>query len=107
MSLFSTSSDGCDVAHHQMKPNLETWVGKNGRPRPGHTSGRGPADIVVYEPEMLAVGPNEVVEDLPGGEWRRIQKADGYRAVIVNGEVTVEHDQQTETYPGRLLRHGT
>lgn len=67
----------------------------------------GPADIVVYEPEMLAVGPNEVVEDLPGGEWRRIQKAEGYRAVIVNGEVTVEHDRQTETYSGRLLRHGS
>ena len=69
--------------------------------RPG-----GPADVVVYDPERLCVGPNEVVEDLPGGEWRRIQKASGYRAVFVNGVRTIEDDQQTERHPGRLLRHG-
>ncbi|MFV0523357.1 MAG: N-acyl-D-amino-acid deacylase family protein [Acidimicrobiales bacterium] len=67
----------------------------------------GPADIVVYDPERLAVGPSEVVEDLPGGEWRRIQKASGYRAVVVNGEITIADDRQTGTHPGRLLRHGT
>ncbi|MEL7156385.1 MAG: amidohydrolase family protein [Actinomycetota bacterium] len=67
----------------------------------------GPADVVVYDPETLAVGPNEVVHDLPGGEWRRIQKASGYRNVIINGEITIEDDAQTETYSGRLLRHGT
>ncbi len=66
----------------------------------------GPADIVVYDPEALEVGPSEVVEDLPGGEWRRVQKASGYRAVVVNGEVTIEHDSQTGAHPGRLLRHG-
>jgi hypothetical protein len=48
----------------------------------------------------------EVVHDLPGGEWRRIQKASGYRNVIVNGEITIEGDAQTETYSGKLLRHG-
>ena len=46
------------------------------------------------------------VHDLPGGEWRRIQKASGYRNVIVNGEITIEEDSQTETYSGKLLRHG-
>ncbi|WP_419944662.1 N-acyl-D-amino-acid deacylase family protein [Candidatus Poriferisodalis sp.] len=66
----------------------------------------GPADVVVYDPENLAVGPNEVVHDLPGGEWRRIQKASGYRSVIVNGQETISEDTQTETYSGRLLRHG-
>ncbi|MGI9597842.1 MAG: N-acyl-D-amino-acid deacylase family protein [Acidimicrobiales bacterium] len=66
----------------------------------------GPADVVVYDPEGLAVGPNHVVEDLPGGEWRRIQKASGYHAVIVNGERTIADDEQTETHSGRLLRHG-
>jgi N-acyl-D-amino-acid deacylase len=65
-----------------------------------------PADVVVYDPERLAVTPQEVVHDLPGGEWRRIQKAVGYRAVVVNGEVTIDDDRQTETYSGRLLRHG-
>ena len=30
----------------------------------------GPADAAVYDPQQLSVGPNEVVEDLPGGEWQ-------------------------------------
>jgi N-acyl-D-aspartate/D-glutamate deacylase len=66
----------------------------------------GPADVVVYDPENLAVGPNEVAEDLPGGEWRRIQRASGYRAVVVNGIQTIADDTETEAYSGRLLRHG-
>jgi N-acyl-D-aspartate/D-glutamate deacylase len=66
----------------------------------------GPADVVVYDPAALAVEPSEVVHDLPGGEWRRIQKARGYRAVLVNGEVTIEDDRQTERFSGKLLRHG-
>ena len=66
----------------------------------------GPADVVVYDPENLAVGPNHVVEDLPGGEWRRVQKASGYHAVFVNGVRTIADDTQTERHSGRLLRHG-
>jgi N-acyl-D-aspartate/D-glutamate deacylase len=66
----------------------------------------GPADVVVYDPEQLSVGPNEVVHDLPGGEWRRVQRARGYRAVLVNGEITIADDEQTGRFPGRLLRHG-
>jgi N-acyl-D-aspartate/D-glutamate deacylase len=38
-----------------------------------------PADIVVYDLEKLAVKPMETVHDLPDGDWRRVQKADGYR----------------------------
>ena len=38
-----------------------------------------PADIVVYDLEGLELLPSEVAHDLPGGEWRRIQKAKGYR----------------------------
>ena len=66
----------------------------------------GPADVIVYDPVALAVGPNHVVHDLPGGEWRRVQRASGYRAVLVNGCVTIENDEQTATHSGRLLRHG-
>jgi N-acyl-D-aspartate/D-glutamate deacylase len=66
----------------------------------------GPADVIVYDPARLAVGPTEVVEDLPGGEWRRVQKATGYHAVFVNGVRTIADDTQTERHPGRLLRHG-
>ena len=41
----------------------------------------------------LACLPTEVAHDLPGGEWRRVQRARGYRSVLVNGEVTIEDDR--------------
>jgi N-acyl-D-amino-acid deacylase len=65
-----------------------------------------PADIVVYDLENLQVLPPEVVHDLPGNEWRRVQRAAGYRYILINGEVTIENDTQTNTYSGELLRHG-
>ena len=65
-----------------------------------------PADIVVYDLEKLGCLPTEVAHDFPGGEWRRIQRAQGYRFVLVNGEVTIEDDRETGIHPGRLLRHG-
>jgi len=48
----------------------------------------------------------EIVHDLPGGEWRRVQRARGYRAIIVNGELTFEDGKPTGATPGKLLRHG-
>jgi N-acyl-D-aspartate/D-glutamate deacylase len=65
-----------------------------------------PADIVVYDYENLAVLDDEIAHDLPGGEWRRIQRARGYRWILVNGEVTIRNDEPTHAHPGRLLRHG-
>ena len=65
-----------------------------------------PADIIVYDYEKLAVLPSEVLHDLPGGEWRRVQRAQGYRYIVVNGQVTIEDDKETQVFSGRLLRHG-
>jgi N-acyl-D-aspartate/D-glutamate deacylase len=65
-----------------------------------------PADLVVYDFERLDSLPAEVAHDFPGGEWRRIQRARGYRFVLVNGEVTIEDDRETGRHSGRLLRHG-
>lgn len=69
-----------------------------------------PADVMVYDPETVRRLPNwwdsEIVEDLPGGEWRRVQRAEGYRWTLVNGEVTFELGTCTGATPGRLLRHG-
>ena len=67
------------------------------------------ADVVVYDWKSSTstrswVG--EVVYDFPGGEWRRIQRAKGYKDIIVNGEVTFEDGDCTGATPGRLLRHG-
>ncbi len=65
-----------------------------------------PADIIVYDYENLKILPEEILHDLPGGEWRRVQRASGYRYVLVNGEVTIRDDQPTHTHSGALLRHG-
>jgi N-acyl-D-aspartate/D-glutamate deacylase len=68
-----------------------------------------PADIVVYDIEKLNRVPEwvgDVVQDFPAGEWRRIQKAEGYRWILVNGEVTFEDGRCTGATPGKLLRHG-
>src|SRR5271170_896257 len=65
-----------------------------------------PADIVIYDLDGLKVLPIEILHDLPGNEWRRVQRAEGYKWMIVNGQVTFEEDRCTGATPGRLLRHG-
>jgi N-acyl-D-aspartate/D-glutamate deacylase len=42
--------------------------------------------------------------DLPGGARRLLQRADGYEATIVSGEVVMERGESTGARPGRLLR---
>jgi N-acyl-D-aspartate/D-glutamate deacylase len=67
------------------------------------------ADVVVYDLSGLGIEPEwigEVAYDFPGGEWRRIQRAKGYRAIIVNGVPTFEDGKCTGATPGKLLRHG-
>ena len=67
------------------------------------------ADIIVYDMDELGTDPDylyETVHDLPGGDWRRIKRAKGYRHIIVNGEETMADGQDTGARPGRLLRHG-
>ncbi len=65
-----------------------------------------PADIVIYDLENLGIGPMEKVYDLPAGQWRRVRRAEGYRWILVNGEVTMEDGETTGATPGRLIRHG-
>jgi N-acyl-D-amino-acid deacylase len=67
------------------------------------------ADVVVYDLENLGVKPEwvgEIAHDLPAGEWRRVQRASGYRSIIVNGVETFADGDCTGETPGKLLRHG-
>ncbi len=67
------------------------------------------ADIVVYDMEELDIEPNwigEAIYDLPGGEWRRVQRAKGYNHILVNGVETFTDGECTGATPGHLLRHG-
>ena len=93
-----------EEAHWRLSNLPATLAGFDDR---GTVTVGAPADIIVYDYEGLEVLPMEIVHDFPGGEWRRIQKAKGYRHVLVNGEETITDDAQTETYSGQLLRHGT
>jgi N-acyl-D-aspartate/D-glutamate deacylase len=67
------------------------------------------ADVVVYDLNGLDVEPDwvgEMTHDFPGNEWRRVQRAKGYRSIIVNGEETFAEGKCTGATPGKLLRHG-
>jgi N-acyl-D-aspartate/D-glutamate deacylase len=67
------------------------------------------ADVVVYNLDELDIEPDwigEITYDFPGGEWRRVQRAKGYRAIIVNGQTTFEDGRCTGNTSGKLLRHG-
>ncbi len=62
------------------------------------------ADIVVFDPDTVAPRMPEVVNDLPAGAKRLLQKADGMRATIVNGQVLLRDNEPTGNLPGKLLR---
>jgi N-acyl-D-amino-acid deacylase len=64
------------------------------------------ADIVIYDLDRLKILPQRIVFDMPAGEWRRVQDAEGYRNVLVNGEVEYIEGKPTGAFGGRLLRHG-
>jgi N-acyl-D-amino-acid deacylase len=62
------------------------------------------ADIVVFDPDTVAPRMPEVVSDLPAAAKRLLQKADGMRATIVNGQVLLRDNEPTGNLPGKLLR---
>jgi len=62
------------------------------------------ADLNVVGLEHLNLRLPEMVFDLPGGARRLVQRADGWKATICAGEVTLEDGEHTEARPGRLVR---
>ena len=62
------------------------------------------ADLNLIDHENLSLIAPEMRFDLPGGGRRLFQAAKGYRATIVSGVVTQEHDAPTGELPGRLIR---
>jgi N-acyl-D-amino-acid deacylase len=62
------------------------------------------ADVIVFDPDRVAPEMPEVVNDLPAGARRLRQKATGFRASIVNGEVVLRDGSHSGRFPGRLLR---
>jgi N-acyl-D-aspartate/D-glutamate deacylase len=62
------------------------------------------ADLNVIDYDKLNLHAPEVSYDLPTGGRRLIQRARGYVATIVAGEVTYRDGVKTGALPGRILR---
>jgi N-acyl-D-amino-acid deacylase len=62
------------------------------------------ADLVVFDPDTIAAEMPELVDDLPAGARRLVQRARGVAATVVNGEVLLRDGKHTGAFPGRLLR---
>jgi N-acyl-D-amino-acid deacylase len=62
------------------------------------------ADFVVFDPNTIAAEMPEVVDDLPAGARRLVQRTRGIAATVVNGEVLLRDGKHTGALPGRLLR---
>jgi len=62
------------------------------------------ADLVVFDPDTIAAEMPEVVDDLPAGARRLIQRTRGIAATVVNGEVLLRDGKHTGALPGQLLR---
>jgi N-acyl-D-amino-acid deacylase len=64
------------------------------------------ADLNIIDPPAIAPGPIDVVHDLPAGAKRVLQRADGFVATIVHGEVVQRDGVDTGARPGRVVRRG-
>jgi N-acyl-D-aspartate/D-glutamate deacylase len=62
------------------------------------------ADINAIDPQKLSVGLPQLVRDLPAGGKRFLQKAEGYVATWVAGELVQRHGEISSARPGRLVR---
>ena len=62
------------------------------------------ADLNVIDFDNLKLPPPTMEFDLPGGARRLLQRAEGYTATIVSGEVVSENGEPTGNMPGRLVR---
>jgi N-acyl-D-aspartate/D-glutamate deacylase len=62
------------------------------------------ADINVIDYDRLGVATPEIAYDLPAGGKRMLQRASGYEATILAGEVVYREGEATGALPGRLVR---
>ena len=76
-------------------------IGDRGMLKPGLR-----ADVNVIDFEKLHLHMPQIVNDLPAGGRRFIQKADGYVMTLVAGVPVFENGVHTGAMPGKLLRAG-
>ena len=64
------------------------------------------ADINLIDFDGLRLYQPELVNDLPAGGRRFVQRVDGYVATFLAGTPTFERGEHTGALPGRLVRAG-
>jgi N-acyl-D-aspartate/D-glutamate deacylase len=62
------------------------------------------ADLNVFNPATVGPDMPQVVTDLPGGAKRLTQRALGFRATIIAGQIVQRDGEHTGVLPGRLVR---
>jgi len=62
------------------------------------------ADINLIDFDQLDLSVPMVINDLPAGGRRLVQKAKGYVSTIISGEVVMEQGEATGALPGKLVR---
>jgi N-acyl-D-aspartate/D-glutamate deacylase len=62
------------------------------------------ADINLIDFEKLDLSPPMMINDLPAGGRRLVQKAQGYMATLVSGKVVMEQGEASGELPGQLVR---
>lgn len=62
------------------------------------------ADLLLFDEARIRPCMPTVENDLPGGARRLVQKAEGIRAVVVNGSVTLEDGRSTGVFPGEVMK---
>ena len=62
------------------------------------------ADVIIFDPNTVTPQLPKLTYDLPAGSRRLKQKADGFLATVVNGEVVLRNNEHTGALPGQLLR---
>ena len=63
------------------------------------------ADLVIFNPDTVKPGTQDVVHDLPNNGWRMRDIAEGIHYTVVNGEVLLEQGEPTGANPGHVLRN--
>jgi N-acyl-D-aspartate/D-glutamate deacylase len=64
------------------------------------------ADVLAIDLGALAAGSSHLRRDFPADSERYVVEAEGYRAMVVNGEVLMEDGRHTGALPGMVLKGG-
>ena len=62
------------------------------------------ADIVIFDLDRLSASEAYLARDFPANTERYVVDAEGYRSVLVAGEIIVQDGKPTDARPGQVIR---